>query len=62
VDTCRSASPPRVYSLMKLAAGMAPNGADGVGGVDGDTWIRTSVDVLAVRRQSKNGTPKKPVS
>ena len=52
MDTCRFASPPRVCPLLKWAAGMAPNGADGV---DGDTWIRMSGDVLGARRQSKNG-------
>ena len=55
MDTCRSASPPRVCPLTKRAAGTAPNGADGIDSVDGDTWIRTSIDVLAVCRQSKNG-------
>ena len=49
---CRSASPPRVCPLTKQAADTTPNGADGV---DGDTWIRMSGDVLGARRQSKNG-------
>ena len=49
MDTCRSASPPRVCPLPKRAAVTAPNG------VDGETWIRTSDDVFAMRRKSKNG-------
>jgi len=40
---------------VKRAAGMAPNIIDGVDSVDVDTWIRTSGDIFATRRKSKNG-------
>ena len=52
MDTCPSGSPPRVYLSAKRAAGTAPHG---VHDVDRDTWIRTSDDVFAMRRKSKNG-------
>ena len=55
MDTWPSGSPPRVRPSVKRAAGMAPNIIDGVDSVDVDTWIRTSGDIFATRRKSKNG-------
>ena len=55
MDTWPSGSPSRVSPSVKRAAGMAPNSIDGVDSVDVDTWIRTSGDIFATRRKSKNG-------
>ena len=56
MDMCPSGSPPHVRPSAKCVAGTTPNGIDGVDGVDRDTWIRMSGDVLGMHRQSKKGS------